>query len=277
MPGLKHFFDPKPIQGTDLTVKGIGVREGMAPSLVSRPSGTGDFFFLYCPSRVLLNATWQESNSMIIWKPGQAHTYGNPKRKWSHSWMHCDGTLIKRWVAKSKLPLNQPFQIADPAVVEEPLLQVLREITHLRGVDKQMAANMLENFIRRIGREVNGSAIESSIPESFIKTRYFLQTHFEKPLRLEQLAANTHISVPHFCAEFKKHFKCAPIEYVIRLRLKRAVYLLHNGNLRIGEVARLTGYQDAYHFSKLFKKHYGTSPMGMRKKLLEGDQRNAKR
>ena len=34
----------------------------------------------------------------------------------------------------------------------------------------------------------------------------------------------------------------------------------------------MVGYDDVYHFSKLFKKHYGVSPMYYRKKVAEEDE-----
>ncbi len=36
--------------------------------------------------------------------------------------------------------------------------------------------------------------------------------------------------------------------------------LLKKGKLTIKEVAKEVGYQDAYHFSKSFKKQYGFAP-----------------
>ena len=48
-------------------------------------------------------------------------------------------------------------------------------------------------------------------------------------------------------------------------RAEHAQSLLLNHNLRISEVAARVGYTDIYHFSKLFKKHLGTSPSDFRK------------
>jgi len=50
---------------------------------------------------------------------------------------------------------------------------------------------------------------------------------------------------------------------LIEIRLKRAKDMLKNDNLTIKEVASAVGYQDAYHFSKSFKKLYGVSPSGV--------------
>ena len=68
--------------------------------------------------------------------------------------------------------------------------------------------------------------------------------------------------MPHFCSEFKRHFGESAIQHLIRLRLQHAVYLLRDENLRIGEVAEQTGYEDLYYFSKLFNTGGGGIGVG---------------
>jgi len=51
------------------------------------------------------------------------------------------------------------------------------------------------------------------------------------------------------------------ISCLIDIRLTRAYNLLtQNLEMSIQEIAAQVGYEDAYHFSKLFKKKYGVAP-----------------
>ena len=51
--------------------------------------------------------------------------------------------------------------------------------------------------------------------------------------------------------------------------LEKAKELLENGwDGSIQEVAMKVGYDDAYHFSKLFKKYYSVSPLNYRKQAI---------
>jgi AraC-like DNA-binding protein len=50
------------------------------------------------------------------------------------------------------------------------------------------------------------------------------------------------------------------MEYALRRRLHPAAYLLHEVNLSVTEVGRAVGYDDLFHFSKLFKKAHGAAP-----------------
>ena len=65
---------------------------------------------------------------------------------------------------------------------------------------------------------------------------------------------------------FKSETGDAPIRHLINIRLEKAKELLENGSGdSIQEVAGKVGYDDAYHFSKLFKKKYGISPSTVKK------------
>jgi LacI family transcriptional regulator len=53
-----------------------------------------------------------------------------------------------------------------------------------------------------------------------------------------------------------------------RSRLERARGLLADARLSIGEVAERAGFVGIYHFSRLFKEHFGESPTRWRRRLL---------
>ncbi|MGG3739663.1 response regulator transcription factor [Paenibacillus chibensis] len=49
-------------------------------------------------------------------------------------------------------------------------------------------------------------------------------------------------------------------DYIIRMRMERALYLLKKTNKKIYEITAELGYQNPQYFSKMFKKHYGLNP-----------------
>lgn len=49
-------------------------------------------------------------------------------------------------------------------------------------------------------------------------------------------------------------------DYIIRIRMERAVYLLKHTNKKIYEITAELGYQNPQYFSKVFKKVYGMTP-----------------
>ncbi len=62
---------------------------------------------------------------------------------------------------------------------------------------------------------------------------------------------------------FKKEVGATPLEYMTRLRMKKASTMLiaqGDSDYSVAEIARLCGYEDALYFSRVFKKTFGVSP-----------------
>lgn len=93
----------------------------------------------------------------------------------------------------------------------------------------------------------------------------YFKEHYKEEISLEQLAAKMYLSPYYICRIFKSETGDTPIDYLIRLRMEKAKALLEEDpSQSIQEVAAGVGYEDAYHFSKLFKKRYGISPSQMK-------------
>ena len=59
---------------------------------------------------------------------------------------------------------------------------------------------------------------------------------------------------------FRDVMGCPPQEFLIRLRLSRAVELMRTTKSSIGDISAACGYPNQLHFSRAFKKRYGVSP-----------------
>ena len=86
-----------------------------------------------------------------------------------------------------------------------------------------------------------------------------------------ELAKRCGMSRQSFYSKFKQATGMAPLEYIRRKRLREAELLLLDGDAGIGEIAERLRFADQFHFSHLFKKVYGMSPLRFRK---AGRERN---
>lgn len=95
----------------------------------------------------------------------------------------------------------------------------------------------------------------------------YFEEHFEEKISLDQIAENMYLSPFYISKIFKSETGDTPIRYLIDIRLDRAKELLEMGKIEsIQTVAASVGYDDAYHFSKLFKKRFGVSPSQAKRK-----------
>lgn len=92
----------------------------------------------------------------------------------------------------------------------------------------------------------------------------YIKAHYSTAITLESLSAQFNKTPNQFSYLFYKYMEIRPIDYIIQYRLKVALSLLKEG-YQVKEAASKVGYQDAYYFSRLFKKHFNLPPSQIQK------------
>jgi AraC-like DNA-binding protein len=93
----------------------------------------------------------------------------------------------------------------------------------------------------------------------------FIREHVAEPCTIGELAGVAHLSRSQFHTYFREHMKLSPMQYVKSVRLTEARQLLMTTQKPVQEVARLTGFDCPYHFSREFKRHAGVPPVEYRR------------
>ncbi len=88
----------------------------------------------------------------------------------------------------------------------------------------------------------------------------YINHHLSEQIRISDLAALINLSEKYFITFFKTALGVTPANYIIEIRMKKALEYLNEQSYSVKEVATLLGYADIYTFSKAFKKVYGTAP-----------------
>lgn len=92
-----------------------------------------------------------------------------------------------------------------------------------------------------------------------------IDAHYTESLSLEDVCRISTLSKTYFCYLFKLITKKTFVEYITERRVQGAMRLLENTTLSIQAVSDQTGFHDAAHFSRTFKKAVGISPRAYRK------------
>ncbi|MEA2011796.1 MAG: AraC family transcriptional regulator [Verrucomicrobiota bacterium] len=253
---------------TNCYIRGVGINETMKPGIINRPKGTGDWLLMYFHDSVIIKSSEgtveHSGGSWIIWSDLDGHYYGVPDKKWVHSWIHFEEKSVESLIADCGLKTNHVMRLNSPNIVENSLSLIYLELIEQAEPDHLILKNLLHNLFRRLSRSL-GKRDFRQIPERILRIKNFIEATPCRRLTLTDLAEKAAMSIPHFCAEFKKYVRKSPIEYHIHMKLELAKHLLYDRNLSITEIADRMGYNDIFQFSKQFKKHFGVSPSIIRK------------
>lgn len=96
------------------------------------------------------------------------------------------------------------------------------------------------------------------------RIRAYLDTHYTSDIRIEALCEEFYLSRSSLTSCFRRAYQVSIMEYVNRLRMKKARELLTTTDLPIREVSSGCSFQDQNYFTKVFRKYYGKTPSQMR-------------
>jgi len=88
-----------------------------------------------------------------------------------------------------------------------------------------------------------------------------LRKDYDKPLRIPGLARQLGMSVSGFHHHFKAVTAMSPLQYQKKLRLQEARRLLLAADVDAATAGYRVGYDDASHFNREYKRHFGAPPM----------------
>ncbi|MFD1984007.1 helix-turn-helix domain-containing protein [Mesorhizobium newzealandense] len=92
-----------------------------------------------------------------------------------------------------------------------------------------------------------------------------LDAHLPERIDLARLAALAGLSQSHFSRAFKASTGMAPYHWQLDARIRRAQALLIDSRATLDQVAEATGFADAVHFGRTFRKLIGATPATWRR------------
>ena len=102
-----------------------------------------------------------------------------------------------------------------------------------------------------------------------------LREDFDRPLRIEDVARETGMSVSGFHHHFKAVTAMSPLQFQKRMRLQEARRLMLGEDLDAASAGHRVGYGDASHFNREYKRLFGAPPVRDVERLREGAMESA--
>lgn len=96
----------------------------------------------------------------------------------------------------------------------------------------------------------------------------YIEMNYSRKITIIELAHHIGLDRSYLCHLFKELLSKSPQQFLIDYRINRAIELMHNPLLTLGDIARSVGYSDGLTFSKAFSKAKGMAPSFYQRNLL---------
>ena len=174
---------------------------------------------------------------------------------------YCGFHSSKEWIIPpGRAPIIRANSYSSEMIT---LMELLFEESTIRDEGHEQICNhLLQSILILISRMLSKQArlSEPGRQRTALDIREYIDMNYTQPLTLKKMADHFNISPYYFAHLFKNRYSTSPIHYMIQRRMGEATRLLVQTEMKVWEIAKLTGYENANYFSILFTKVVGMSP-----------------
>lgn len=181
------------------------------------------------------------------------------------------GPRVQKYIDGGVLQLRKQrlfTRITDGTKFYQMAMRLLDQLRQPGPLSHARAVLLLEEMLLEIHEQPElPDKIFHLYGESMNALREQLAKTPEKNWDFQQEASKMCLSYVHFRRLFQLFATMPPGRYLLECRLLKAEKLLISDSLRVNEIARLCGFDDAFHFSRIFKKYRALAPLDFRHKF----------
>ena len=208
-----------------------------------------------------------KNTAVLSFKNNRMHYYPSPSDPWSYIYIRIKGEEIKK--AFEEHGFGHGIT-AVPFARTEPLFQILSLYQTLSALNRLDAGRLIANAIFLLLAEKRHPPTVQSKPMHHVASiMNFIDENYDKRITMEEIAKKYYLNKNYMRTLFVKQLGLSPKQYLQRVRMKRAAFLLTETESDVALIAKSVGYDDALLFSKMFKQYWGVSPIQYRKRQNE--------
>ncbi|QLE98389.1 AraC family transcriptional regulator [Neptunomonas phycophila] len=256
----------------DLYPLGLGYYKQALNHTMSR-NKHDDYLMIYCldgeGKLTINNQTHTVKAGDIICLPkGVAHAYkASETTPWTIYWVHFSGDKSEDFI--DYLAINSNNYVF-PLGIHSRLTSDFESLLECRQYSYNInafvhTASLLRQILTHIAQLQPLAKQQAAHNFDLERVHSLMQARIHEQLELEALAETVSLSKFHFIKKYKELTGTTPINHFIHLKVERACHLLDVTTKSINEISFAVGYEDAYYFSRIFKKIMGISPSQYRR------------
>ncbi|NLH88749.1 MAG: AraC family transcriptional regulator [Treponema sp.] len=209
--------------------------------------------------------------SIIMVFPGIRHFY-KPVYEigWMEYWVGFKGEHFEMLGARGFLNPGQAFfEVGLQNNILNLYNEIIDEVRNQKPLYQIVATAKILSLISEIKACSRRQAQSSHTTKIVESAKCIMAEKIYGDIDIPSIASQLGTSVSRFNDIFKTYTSMTPYQYYIHIKIHAAKSLLEQGDLSVKEVAYRLGFEDQYHFSRLFKKKTGIAPSQWRAFMYE--------
>ncbi|WP_206885716.1 helix-turn-helix domain-containing protein [Alicyclobacillus mali (ex Roth et al. 2021)] len=164
----------------------------------------------------------------------------------------CSITLATRVAVSEGVDVETAYSMSDAWI------QTLEDATSLVDVEKT-----IDRALGAFARAVHVTRV-TRYSRPVREATAFLRQHVTAPLRMADVSAHVGLHLHHLAELFKRETGRTLRQALSEFRMQRAMELLRETHLSIGEIAAMLQFSDQSHFTRCFRQYTGATPKTFR-------------
>ncbi|MBD2845591.1 AraC family transcriptional regulator [Paenibacillus sp. IB182496] len=240
---------------------------------MDRPGGYPDYQWLQVTSGTgVLRVGQREltvgpSQGMLL-MPGEAHAYHAIEAPWGVRWATFNGPRAAEMLRDLQLARTQALYLGNPDVALKHLQEMGSQLQAPHPTTALETSAALYRLLLDLYRYGSPTELRSRKQQmdALAPVLAHLETHYSRAITLPELAGLLGVSPQHICVLFQQALGVRPIEYLTRIRIRKAKeLLLREPDAEVKRVAASVGYEHPSYFIKRFKQLEGVTPVLFRR------------
>jgi AraC-like DNA-binding protein len=191
---------------------------------------------------------------------------------WTYCWVGFHGLKASFYLESAGLTQKAP--IFSPSsqdyivhcfeeMLETQKLKVGREL-RLTGLLYTLLSELIETAPHS-PELLNSKDLKTQYIETAVR---YIEMNYSRQITIADIACYIGLDRSYLSRLFKRFLSKSPQQFLIEYRINKAIELMHNPHLSLGDIARSVGYSDVLSFSKAFSKVKGIAPSYYQKAAL---------
>ncbi len=239
-------------------------------AITYRPNGLHDWQLMYCKSGCIhMNSSTDpyplNPGEAILFRPHEYQEYVYKQEDCTEGlFVHFGGSIVPEIIEELGLSDFTMGHLGKVPHLESSILKIADTLQLQRpGYDAEANALLLLLLV-----EISRNLATDNLTEMELRINgicEYMRMNYNKDISNADYADMCNMSLSHFLRTFKRITGVSPQRYILDLQLGAAEKLLKDTTYKIGDIARLVGFDNTLYFSRIFSKHRGVSPSNYRK------------